>query len=459
MKVPIVTIVGRPNVGKSTLFNKLVGRRVAITADEAGTTRDRIFHKVQTQIMDFFLVDTGGLEFGKGETTIEDDMQAQARVGIEEGDLILFVVEQTVGLQPQDHKAAELLRKKLKKPVLLIVNKCDEPLDEIESAEFYALGLGDPYQLSAMHNRGVDKLKTKILSLLKERHFLTKEEPAYQELLKLESKNPRVALVGKPNVGKSSLVNAILNREKLIVSDIPGTTRDSTDSLVLHQGKTYNFIDTAGLKRPGRTGTGIEHFSALRSMASIEHCDVAFLVIDSSERLSHQDQVIASYILEAGKGLVILANKWDLKNEEDPEEQERRKLYIFKLKRRFPFLAWAPIIFTSAVTKKNLSHVYEQVDLIMQERRKRITTAKLNIFLERMINDHPPTGKGRVRPKIYYITQPELEPPRFLVFVNKASNFHFSYLRYIENRIREQFGFGGTPIKVEYREKAARESK
>lgn len=453
MKTPIVTIVGRPNVGKSTLFNKIVGRRIAITANEAGTTRDRLFHKVTHEVMDFFLVDTGGLEFGKGETTIEDDMQTQARIAIEEGDVILFVVENQAGLHSQDYNAAELLRRKLKKPVLLVVNKCDENLNEAELAEFYALGLGEPHQVSAMHKLGMQVLVDKIVEILKARHFLIKDDPKYQELLKQEIKNTNVALVGKPNAGKSSLVNAILNKEKLIVSEIPGTTRDSTDSLVLHKGSKYNFIDTAGLKRPGRTGTGIEHFSALRSMASIEYCDVALLVIDSSEPPSHQDQAIASYIIEAGKGLVILANKWDLKDEDDPEEVERRARYISKLRRKFPFLSWAPVVFTSAVTKKNMHHIFEQVDLIMVERKKRIQTAQLNTFVERLIMEHPPTGKGRMRPKIYYITQAEVEPPRFIVFVNKSSNFHFSYVRYIENRLREKFGFMGTPIKIEYREK------
>ncbi len=459
MKIPIVTIVGRPNVGKSTLFNKLAGRRIAITADESGTTRDRIFHRVQHDVMDFFLVDTGGLEFGKGETSIEDDMQTQARVAIEEGDIVLFVVESKTGLQPQDHNAAELLRKKTNKNVLLIVNKCDQTLNEVELAEFYALGLGEPYQVSAMHKVGLEGLMDQILKKLKERHFLSKDSEAYQRLLKQESLNPNIAVAGKPNVGKSSLINALLNKNKLIVSDVAGTTRDSTDSLVLYEGNSYNFIDTAGLKRPGKTATGIEHFSALRSMASIEHADIALLVLDTSKALSHQDQVIASYIAQAGKGLIILANKWDLKDEEDPKEEERRSQYIFQLKRKFPFLSWAPVIFTSALNKKNLHAIFPQIEVIMTERQKRIPTAKLNSFMDKLIMEHPPTGKGKVKPKIYYITQAEIEPPQFIVFINKKSNFHFSYRRYIENRLREQFDFLGTPIKIEYREKEDRNPK
>jgi len=462
MKTPIITIVGRPNVGKSTLFNKIIGSRVAITAAESGTTRDRLFHKVVNPIIDFFLVDTGGLEFGKGENTIEDDMQLQSRVAIEEGDLILFIVDAKVGIHGEDFRAAEMLRKKVNKPVFLVANKCDTILEEAELAEYYSMGLGEPHQVSAMHKTGMAMLVDKIILSLQEQHFVTKQDKAYKDMLKWEGKHTQIAVAGKPNVGKSSLINAILNKEKLIVSDIPGTTRDSTDSLIKHKKKEYNLIDTAGLKRPGKTGTGIEHFSALRSMASIERCDVALLVLDTSIPISHQDQAIANYIVEAGKGVIILANKWDIPQseiEEDDDEKrgekemKKRDWYIGKLKRRFPFLSWAPVVFTSAITKKNMHIIFEQIDVIMKERRKRITTAKLNSFMEKLIQEHRPTGKGRVHPKIYYITQPETEPPKFIVFVNKKRAFHFSYIRYIENKLREKFTFLGTPIKIEYRDK------
>ena len=454
MKTPIITIVGRPNVGKSTLFNKIIGSRVAITAEESGTTRDRLFHKVENPVIDFFLVDTGGLEFGKGENTIEDDMQTQARVAMEEGDVILFVVDSKTGIHGMDHKAAELLRRRLKKPVLLVVNKCDQFLEDAQLAEFYSLGLGQPHQVSAMHKTGIDMLVDTMIFSLKERHFITKDNESYRKMVKWEEAHTQVAMVGKPNVGKSSLVNAILNKDKLIVSDIPGTTRDSTDSLIKHKEKEYNFIDTAGLKRPGKTGTGIEHFSALRSMASIERCDVALLVIDSSVPISHQDQAIASYIVDAGKGLVILVNKWDLKDdEEEYKEEKRRDAFIGKLKRRFQFLSWAPVVFTSAMTKKNLHVIFEQIDMIVKEQKKRIPTAKLNTFLEQMVQEHAPTGKTRTKPRIYYITQAEIQPPTFLAFVNKKAAFHFSYARYIENRLRDKFKFTGVPIRFEYREK------
>ncbi|MBU0706362.1 ribosome biogenesis GTPase Der [Patescibacteria group bacterium] len=467
MKTPIITIVGRPNVGKSTLFNKIIGSRVAITAEEAGTTRDRLFHKVTHPVIDFFLVDTGGLEFGKGESVIEDDMQTQSRIAMEEGDLILFVVDSKTGVHGQDIKAAELLRSTIRKPVILVVNKCDQILDDAHLAEFYSLGLGQPYQVSAIHKTGIDMLVDYIMISLRERHFITKNDKDYGKITKWESAHTQVAVAGKPNVGKSSLINAILNKEKLIVSAIPGTTRDSTDSFIRHKDKEYNFIDTAGLKRPGKTQRGIERFSALRSMAAIERCDVALMVLDSSQPVSHQDQAIASYIIEAGKGLIILANKWDIpqddldrsgqagKSEKRPEnsEEKLRNEYIVKLKRKFPFLSWAPVVFTSAVTKKNMHIIFEQIDLITKERKMRITTAKLNTFMEQLVHEHRPTGKGRTHPRIYYITQPETEPPKFIVFVNKTSAFHFSYVRYIENRLREKFTFTGTPIKIEYREK------
>lgn len=458
MKTPIITIVGRPNVGKSTLFNRIIGSRVAITAEEAGTTRDRLFHKVSHPVIDFYLVDTGGLEFGKSEGTIEADMQTQSRIAMEEGDLILFVVEKQTGVAAQDFEAANLLRRHVKKPVFLVVNKCDEFLDEAELAEFYSLGLGQPYQISAMHKNGIDLLMDQIILSLKERHFVTKKDKAYKKILEQERTHSQIAVVGKPNVGKSSLINAILNKEKLIVSEIPGTTRDSTDSLIKHKGKEYNFIDTAGLKRPGKTDRGIEKFSALRSMSSIERCDIALLVLDTSLPISHQDQAIASYITEAGKGLIVLANKWDIKPEDSPEtEEERRNIYISRLKRRFPFLSWAPVVFTSAVTKKNLPMMFEQIDLIAEERRKRIPTPQLNSFLEQLVRDHPPTGKSRTKPRIYYITQPEIEPPLFIAFVNKEEAFHFSYIRYMENRLRERFGFTGTAIRIEYRERVRRD--
>jgi len=460
MKIPIVTIIGKPNVGKSTFFNRLAGSRIAITTEEAGTTRDRIFYKINHPEMDFFLVDTGGLEFEKkADTDIEDDMQKQARIAIEESDLILFMVSSREDLTGYDFKAAELLRKEsAKKPILLIVNKCDQPLSESELAHFYELGLGSPIGLSALHNTGIDHLVSEVVSQLKDRHFLTKKSKSYKTAEQFDEKHLNIALVGKTNVGKSSIINALLNQEKLIVSDKPHTTRDSTDTLVRHKGKDYNFIDTAGMRRRGKIGTGIEHFSVLRTLSSIQRCDVALLVIDSSKEISHQDQQIVNTVLKENKGLILLANKWDLKKDTDEPEEERRAAYINHLQKNFAFLSWAPVIFASAVTKKNLSQIFDQLKTVIQEREKRIPTAKLNHFVEEIVEKHKPTGTKHISPKLFYVTQTDVKPPRFVLFVNKKKYFHFSYMRYFENRLREAFGFTGTPVVMEYREKEQRYS-
>ena len=290
MKIPVVTIVGKPNIGKSTFFNRIAGSRIAITTEEAGTTRDRIFYKIKRPEMDFFLVDTGGLEFEKkADTDIEDDMQKQARVAIEESDLILFMVSNREDLSSHDFKAAELLRRESnKKPVILVANKCDQPTDESSLAHMYELGLGSPFPISAIHNTGIERLMNEMIEALKERHFLTKKSKQYKDTVRFDESHLNIALVGKTNVGKSSIINALLNQEKLIVSHIPGTTRDSTDTFIRHSGKDYNFIDTAGMRKRGKIEKGVEHFSVLRTLSSIERCDIALLVIDSSKEISHQ---------------------------------------------------------------------------------------------------------------------------------------------------------------------------
>lgn len=501
MKVPIVTIVGKPNVGKSMFFNRMAGSRVAIISEEAGTTRDRIFRKIEHPEMDFFLVDTGGLEFeSTADIDIEENMQKQTRIAIEESDLVIFMISGNSDLTANDFKAAELLRKASnKKSILLAVNKCDHPMSEADLAYVFELGLGNPISISALHNVGIDKLTDEIIETLKGRHFLTKNSEQYKELIKSEENILSVALVGKTNVGKSSLINALLNQEKLVVSATPHTTRDSTDSIVRHGGKDYNFIDTAGMRSRGKIGKGIEHFSVLRTISSIERCDVAILVIDTSEIISHQDQQIAKAILDANKGLIILANKWDIpqggtkpqeqsqdlpqkinifpqgstkaqgqsqdelqetnketKKESDESEQKRKSAYINRLQRKFPFLSWAPLIFTSAVTKQNLTKIFDQIELIYKERQSRIPTAKLNHFVEKIVEQHKPSGSRRISPKLFYVTQVDVNPPHFVFFVNKKKYFHFSYLRYLENKMREQFGFIGTPIVLGFKEKEAR---
>lgn len=457
-------------------FNRMIGSRVAIISEDAGTTRDRIFRKIEHPEMDFFLVDTGGLEFEtKADIDIEENMQKQARIAIEESDLVIFMISGNSDLTGNDFKAAELLRKASnKKPILLAVNKCDHPMDEVDLAYVFELGLGNPTAISALHNIGIDKLIDEIIRTLKNRHFLTKDSEQYKELIKSEESLLSVALVGKTNVGKSSLINALLNQEKLVVSATPHTTRDSTDSIVRHQGREYNFIDTAGMRSRGKIGKGIEHFSVLRTISSIERSDVAILVIDTSDELSHQDQQIARAILDAKKGLIILANKWDIpqcgtkaqgqsqnepqetKKESDESEQKRKSAYINRLQRKFPFLSWAPLIFTSAITKQNLTKIFDQIELIYKERQKRVPTARLNHFAEKIVEQHKPSGSGRISPKLFYVTQVDVNPPHFVFFVNKKKYFHFSYLRYMENKMREQFGFIGTPIVLGFKEKEAR---
>ena len=461
MKIPIVTIVGKPNVGKSTFFNRLAGSRIAITAQEAGTTRDRIFYKMEHPEMDFFLVDTGGLEFEKqADTDIEDDMQKQARIAIDESDLVIFMVNSKEDFSSHDFKAAEFLRKQSnKKPILLVANKCDQPINEIDLAHMYELGLGEPLPISSLHNTGIERLISAVIKNLKERHFLSKGDKEYKESEKFDESHLNIALVGKTNVGKSSIINALANQDKLIVSDIPHTTRDSTDTVIRHKGKDYNFIDTAGMRRSGKIGTGIEHFSVLRTLSSIERCDVALLVIDSSKEITHQDQQIANAILKENKGLIILANKWDIKKDKDETEEKRKASYVRHLQRKFPFLSWAPVIFTSAITKKNLRQVFDQLKIITKERQKRISTSKLNHFVEEVVEKHKPSGTKAIHPKLFYVTQADTNPPRFILFVNKKKYFHFSYLRYFENRLREQFGFAGTPVVMEYREKEQRYAK
>lgn len=404
--------------------------------------------------MDFYLVDTGGLEFGKTGTPIETDMRLQTQVAIEESDLILFVTSQKEPFTSDDHQVAELLRKAAgSKKIFLVVSKCDRPLSDAELAQYYSLGMGDPIQISAVHKLGTDLLTDLIIKQLKAQHFVTKDSDVYRAQMDFDETHLKIALVGRPNVGKSSLINALLNKNKLIVSDVPGTTRDSTDSVVKFEGKEYSFIDTAGLRRRGRIERGIEKFSALRSMASIERADVVMLVIDSSEKISHQDQQIANFIIEAGKGLMILANKWDKKLDESMDEETRRSTYLYYLKQRFAFLSWAPVIFTSAHTKKNLTKVFELIEAIHQEQMKRVPTGTLNRFVAQVNQAHKPSGPKQRAPKLKYITQVDVKPPHFVAFVNEARLFHFSYWRYLENRLRESFGFTGTPIKISQKER------
>lgn len=451
MRLPVVAIIGQPNTGKSSLFNRIINKRYAITAREAGTTRDRIYHKVENPDIDFLLVDTGGLEIGKSGHNLEEDIKRQALVAVEDADIILFTIDsKQEQLESSDFYIADYLRKNAPKKtkIILIFTKCDHGDNINHLVEAYRFGFGDPVHVSSFHKLGTEQLKDTILQELKRQGFKKIE-------MKEEGEDaiPQIAVVGKPNVGKSSLINGILNEEKLIVSDIPGTTVDNTDTAVTFHKETYNFIDTAGIRRRGKIKKGIEKFSVLRSLQAIYRSDIALLVLNAEEDISKQDQSIAGEIVEQNRGCIIIVNKWDTQE----TGTEARHKFLDKLQYNFPFLAWAPVLFVSAKTRKNIPKLFPLINDAMRERTKRISTAVLNQFLRDVMSKRSPTGTKRVRPKIYYITQVGVSPPHFIFFVNKKSSFHFSYRRFLHNRLREYFGFVGTSIRVEFKEKEQEE--
>lgn len=440
-------------MGKSTLFNRLIGKRYAITAEEAGTTRDRIFHPCTIEKQEFTLVDTGGIEDAKGQT-IEDNIQMQSKLAIEDADLIMFTIDGTQPLTVDDFKAAELLRKSDKK-VILIANKCDNihGIDQSNIYDSYQLGFGEPIQISAIHKIGSDQLNKAITTELKK---IKKTKPKVAKIPKSkQAELTNICFIGRPNVGKSSLVNALFGEDKVMVSDIPGTTRDATDTLIEYEGKKFNFMDTAGLRRRGKIERGIEKFSAIRSLESIERCDVACLVLDGEKRISNQDCHVAQYILEKYRGLIIVVNKIDLL---EKGEEERNKI-VLNLQRRFSFVPWAPVIFVSAKNKRNITKIFDLAEEIKVERNKRIPTREFNLFIEQMVARHHQSTIGSTSPKIFYSTQIGENPPHFNFVVNNPSNFHFSYMRYIENRIREKYGFAGTPLRLSVKARSGRHEK
>lgn len=431
---PTIAIVGRPNVGKSTLFNRLIGKRHAVIAHEAGTTRDRIYQKLEIQGQEIQLVDTGGIEDDKKED-IEENIQAQANIAIQEADLIVFVIDLIEDLTADDFTAADILRKS-KKPIILVANKCDNPEIEKNIFNIFELGFGEPIAISAIHKHGIDALRDEVIKNLKTLGFKKGREK------KEEDEMTDICILGKPNAGKSSLVNALLGDDKVIVSDIPGTTRDATDTEITYKDKRYNLIDTAGLRRPGKIERGIEKFSTLRCFSSLERSDVAVLVIDGDLGVTTQDPHITEHVLKAKKGLIIAINKADLLHEED---QERIIRYMRK---KFEFTPWAPVIFISAKQKKNTYQILKLADEIMKQRRKRIQTAEFNSFMQKIVQKHLPASRKVRKPKFMYGSQVEVEPPRFTLFFSNVSNMHFSYPRYIENQIRDEYGFRGTPIEL-----------
>jgi GTP-binding protein len=444
MAKPIVAVVGRPNVGKSTLFNKLIGQRLSIVEDTPGVTRDRIYAPCEWRGKQFMLVDTGGIE-PKSDDVILQQMRRQAQIAIDTADVTILLTDMKDGLTATDHEVAEMLMK-TGKPILLCVNKCDsvgEP--PLEFYEFYNLGLGEPIQLSAAHGHGTGDLLDAVYELLPEH-----EEDEYGEEF------IRVAVIGKPNVGKSSLINKLAGEERAIVSNIAGTTRDAVDTVVENEHGKFVFIDTAGIRRKSKVLENIERYSVLRAHMAVDRSDVCVIMIDANEGFTEQDSKIAGYAHEQGKACIIAVNKWDaVENKTDKTMREMTS----DLEKAFSFMSYAPFIFISAQTGQRLNKLFELICEVKKQNSIRITTGVLNDLLAYCTaRVQPPSDKGR-RLKIYYMTQPSTNPPTFVAFVNRADLFHFSYQRYIENQIRESFGLKGTPIRFIVRERDTKDTK
>ena len=437
MSMPVVAIVGRPNVGKSTLFNKLIGQRVAIVNDTPGVTRDRIYGECEWRSRKITLVDTGGIE-PYSDDVILSQMRRQAELAIDTADVIVLVTDVKTGVVATDSEVAAMLLKS-GRPVVLCVNKCDgigEP--PAEFYEFYNLGLGDPIQVSSVHGHGTGDLLDAVFEHLP-------EEAEEEEGLE----NIRVAVIGKPNAGKSSLINQIAGEDRCIVSDIAGTTRDAIDTQIENDYGRFTLIDTAGIRRKSRVDDEIEKYSVIRAQMAIDRSDVCVIMIDATEGFTEQDSKVAGLAHEAGKGCVIAVNKWDAVEKDGRTMQEYRK----KLEVDFSFMAYAPMVFISAKTGQRLDQLFELIQRVANFNAMRITTGMLNdVLAQATARVQPPTDKGK-RLKIYYMTQASTKPPTFVCFVNRAELFHFSYQRYLENRIRETFGIEGTPIRFLIRER------
>ncbi|MBC8610423.1 GTP-binding protein EngA [uncultured Ruminococcus sp.] len=444
MAKPIVAVVGRPNVGKSTLFNKLIGQRLSIVEDTPGVTRDRIYAPCEWRGKQFMLVDTGGIE-PKTDDVILKQMRRQAQIAIDTADVTILLTDMKDGLTATDHEVADMLLK-TGKPIVLCVNKCDsvgEP--PLEFYEFYNLGLGEPIQISAAHGHGTGDLLDAVFDLLPEHAG----EDYSEEYIK-------VAVIGKPNVGKSSLVNKLAGEERAIVSNIAGTTRDATDSVIENSYGKFVFIDTAGIRRKSKVLENIEKYSVLRAHMAVDRSDVCVIMIDANEGFTEQDSKIAGYAHEQGKACIIAVNKWDaVENKTDKTMKEMTE----DLERSFSFMSYAPFLFISAATGQRLNKLFEMIVHVKEQNSIRISTGVLNDLLAYCTaRVQPPSDKGR-RLKIYYMTQPSTNPPTFVAFVNRADLFHFSYQRYIENQIRESFGLEGTPIRFIVRERDTKDTK
>jgi len=440
MAKPVVAIVGRPNVGKSTLFNRLAGARKAIVEDMPGVTRDRLYDSSDWVGRDFIIIDTGGIRFDEGELFTKE-VKWQAQLAIEEADVIVFVVDAKDGITHEDEQVAAILRKS-KKPVVLAANKVENFDKQLEYYEFYNLGLGDPIPVSAMHGRNTNDLLDAVVS-----HFAPLS--AYKE----DEEATKIAIVGRPNVGKSSLVNSLLGEERVIVSDVPGTTRDAIDTPFKYGGNKYILIDTAGIRKKARIKEPTEKYSVVRSLKSVERADVVITMLDATEGVNEQDQRIAGYVHEQGKANIVVVNKWDLVEKDEHTMNKFDK----DIREDLKFMAYSPILYVSALTKKRIYKILELADFVAEQHNRRISTSELNQVLNEAMLINPLPGGGGRKIKIYYATQVRTAPPTFVLFANNPEMVHFSYLRYLENTLRSNFGFEGTPIKLVLRKRESKD--
>ncbi|MGI5988940.1 MAG: ribosome biogenesis GTPase Der [Lachnospiraceae bacterium] len=439
MSKPIVAIVGRPNVGKSTLFNSIAGSKISIVEDTPGVTRDRIYADVEWLDHSFTLIDTGGIEPDSSDVILKQ-MREQAQVAIETADAIIFLTDARDGLVDDDLKVTDMLRRS-HKPVVLAVNKVENYEKQMADVfEFYNLGLGDPIPISASAKLGIGDLLDAVFAKLP-------EQPPLQE----DDDRPRIAVIGKPNVGKSSLINRLLGENRLIVSDVAGTTRDAVDTPVKYKGSEYVFIDTAGLRRKSKITADIERYSIIRAVAAVERADICILVIDATQGITEQDAKIGGIAHERGKGIIIAVNKWDAIADKDGHSVYE---YADRIRSTLSFMPYAEIIFISAKTGQRTQKLFEMIDIVRENQTMRVPTGALNqVLADAVAMKQPPSDKGR-RLRIFYMTQVSVEPPTFVMFVNDKSLTHFSYTRYIENRLRDAFGFRGTAIHFISREKS-----
>lgn len=436
---PLVAIIGRPNVGKSTLFNKILGQKIAIVDDVPGVTRDRNYADAAYRNRKFRLVDTGGLDLSASDSMLTL-IRRQSELAIAEADILVFLLDGRSGLTPPDHEVVKLLRG-VTKPLFYAINKIDTPKSEPLLADFYKLGADQLYPISAEHGLGVAELLDAVYPLL----------PAAEESDELQQL-PRIAVVGRPNVGKSTLVNALLGEERVVVSNVPGTTRDPIDSLVTHQDQRYVFTDTAGIRRRGKVDRGVEGYSVLRSLRAIGRSDVAVLLLDGLEGVTEQDTKIAGAILKQGRACILLINKWDLRAGDEKARQE----YELELRRRFPFLTWAPIFYGSAIKPESLRRLFPLLKDVHTMFTKRVPTGALNAWLQKLLAVHPlPVRKHKpsAMTKAAFITQVATKPPVFALFVGHPGDMTPAYLRYLENQLRETYGFSGTPLRIMVRKK------